>query len=329
MQNVIAQDANAGPMSEREWMYVDNRINWWLTEKMTALNLLSTTKVGDGRMSIEYSAFNDVGSPILTYTYQEEALVKLDKTPTRLNLVGIRIDFEVSKIELDINSNYQAQCVDAGMKKMAQFIDRVVYRGADIRGLRPENLSTATVGLFNAASINNIAAGGSGIDADDSMVNPGDYAHTLNHLITLCAEDDHYGPYDLVLSKGCYLQAIANQSVTTGLKDLEDMLKVPALEAIIMSSEAIPAAVKRVITTPNIISATEANATGDMMILDNQPDNMDLVVNYDPTRINLYGGGLTNRLTQQFAMITGLVARVRRPNAIATTTTLTNNVLSS
>lgn len=329
MQQLIGQDANAGPLSEREWMYVDNRINWWLTEKITALNLLNITKVGEGKMSIEYSAFSDVGSPIFTYSFQEESLVKLDKTPTRLNLVGIRIDFEISKIELDINSNYQAQCVDAGMRKISQFIDRAVYRGADVYGLRTENVKFATKGLFNTTSVNNIAAGGSGVDADDSMVNPGDYAHTVNHLITLCAEDDLYGPYDLVMTKGCYLQAIANQSTTTGLKDLEDVLRIPAMEAIIQSGEQISPAIKRLITTPNLVGAAEANASGEMMLLDNQPDNMDLVVNYDPTRINLYGGGLTNRLTQQFAIITGLVARVRRPNAIATTTTLTNNVLSS
>jgi len=329
MQMLQQQDANAGPLSEREWMYVDNRINWWLTEKITALNLLNVTKVGEGKMSIEYSAFNDVGSPIFTYSFQEESLVRLDKTPARLNLIGIRIDFEVSKIELDINGNYQAQCVDAGMRKMAQFIDRAIYRGADIYELRPENNKPATKGLFNTSSINNITAGGSGVDADDSMIASSDYPHTVNHLITLCAEDNLYGPYDLVMTKGCYLQAIANQSSTTGLKDLEDVLRIPAMEAIIISGQQISPAIKRLITTPNLVGAAEANASGEMMLLDNQPDNMDLCVNYDPTRINLYNGGLTNRLTQQFAIITGLIARVRRPNAIATTTTLTNNVLSS
>jgi len=53
------------------------------------------------------------------------------------------------------------------------------------------------------------------------------------------------------------------------------------------------------------------------------------LVNYEPTRINLYNGGLTSRLTQQFAMITGLAVRIKRPTSICVTVTLTNSVLSA
>jgi uncharacterized linocin/CFP29 family protein len=330
MQNFsTARDANAGPLSEREWMYVDNRINWWLQERMTALNLLPITQIGAGKMSHEWNKFNDTGSPIFTYSYEEEALVKLTKTPTRANLIGIRIDFEVSKLEIDANGQFESQSVDAGMRKMQQFIDRAIYRGSDVKDVRAENGIKSLTGLINASGVNEIAAGGAGADADDNMTVEGDYPHTIKHMIAKEVEDFHYGPYDLVMTDGCYLQSITNKSTTTGLTDLEEIMRIPAPQAEIVPGTAIPTAIKRIIVTPNLLAATELNATGDMMIIDNKAENVDLLVNYSPTRINLYNGGLTNRLTQQFAMITGLCVRVRRPTAICITNTLTNNVLSA
>ncbi len=324
-------DASAGPLSEREWMYVDNRINWWLTERMTALNLLTTTKIGAGQMSHEWSKFTDTGEPIFTYTFEEESLVKLTKTPTRANLIGIRIDFEVTKLEMDINGQFESQSVDAGMKKLEIFIDRAIYRGTDVKDIRSENptATTRVKGLFNASGINSMGANGSGIGTDDDMTDAGDYPTTIKKMIVKEIEDKHYGPFDLVMSDGSYLQSITNKSTTTGLTDLEELLRIPSNQAVIEPGKQIPPAIKQIIVTPNILNATETNATGEMMLIDNQPENVDLLVNYEPTRINLYNGGLTNRLTQQFAMITGLAVRVKRPTAICVTETLTNNVLSS
>lgn len=324
-------DASAGPLSEREWMFIDSRINWWLQERMTALNLLQVTNIGAGKMSHEWQKFNEIGSPIFTYSFQEESLVKLTKTPTRSNLIGIRIDFEVSKLEMDANGQYESQSVDAGMRKMEQFIDRAIYRGTDVRGVRAENSigPSNITGLFNTSGINTIGAGGAGQGTDDDMTEAGDYPYTIKKMMVKLIEDLHYGPYDLVMSDGSYLQAISNKSTTTGLTDLEEIMRIPASLADINPGQRIPAAIKRIIVTPNILDATETNATGEMMLFDNKAENVDLLVNYEPTRINLYGGGLTNRLTQQFAMITGLAVRVRRPTAICVTATLTNNVLSS
>jgi len=326
-------DANAGPLSEREWMYVDNRINWWLQEEMTGLNLLTVTNIGAGKMSHEWHKFNDIGSPIFTYSFQEESLVKLTKTPTRANLIGIRLDFEISKLEMDANGQYESQSVDAGMKKLNQFIDRAIYRGTDVRGIRAENsigVSTIT-GLYNASGINDLGASGAGGSAglDDDMQTTGDYPFTIKKMITKLVEDEHQGPYDLIMTRGCYLQAVSNKSTTTGLTDLEEVMRIPAMQAVITPGDRIPPAIKRIITTPNLLNATETNATGEMLLFDNKPENVDLLINYQPTRINLYGGGLTNRLTQQFAMITGLAVRVRRPTAICVTSTLTNGVLSA
>ncbi len=325
-------DANGGPLSEREWMFVDNRINWWLQERMTGLNLLSVTNIGAGKMSHEWMKYNDVGSPIFTYTYEEESLVKLTKTPTRANLIGIRIDFEISKLELDANGSYDAQSVDAGMRKLDQFIDRSIYRGTDVAGVRDENgRGVSITGLANDAGTgaNEMAAGSSGQGADDDMTAAGDYPHTVKKMIVKEIEDKHYGPYDLVMTDGCYLQSITNKSSTTGLTDLEELMRIPAPQAVILPGQAIPPAIQRIVVTPNLIAATETNATGDMILFENKPENVDLLVNYAPTRINLFNGGLTNRLTQQFVMITGLAVRVKRPTAICKTVTLTNNVLSA
>lgn len=329
--NNFSTDASAGPLSEREWMYIDNRINWWLQERMTGLNLLSITNIGAGKMSHEWSKFNDIGSPIFTYSFQEESMVKLTKTPTRSNLIGIRIDFEVSKLEMDANGQYESQSVDAGMKKLDQFIDRAIYRGTDVRGIRAENsigVSNIT-GLFNSSGIQTLGANGAGQGTDDDMQAAGDYPFTIKKMMVKLVEYKHYGPYDLILTDGCYLQAITNKSTTTGLTDLEEIMRIPASLADIQPGQRIPPAVKRIIVTPNLLSATETNATGEILLFDNIPENVDLLVNYQPTRINLYNGGLTNRLTQQFAMITGLAVRIRRPEAICVTATVTNGVLSS
>lgn len=326
-------DAAAGALSEREWMYIDNRINWWLQERMTGLNLLSVTKIGAGKMSYEWHKFNEVGSPIFTYSFQEESMVKLTKTPTRSNLIGIRIDFEVSKLEMDASGQYESQSVDAGMKKLDQFIDRSIYRGTDVRGIRAENsigVSNVT-GLFNTSGISTLGPSGAGgsAGADDDMQTAGDYPWTIKRMMVKLVESVHYGPYDLIMTDGCYLQAITNKSTTTGLTDLEEIMRIPASLSDIKPGQRIPPAVKRIIVTPNLLAATETNATGELLLFDNIPENTDLLVNYEPTRINLYGGGLTSRLTQQFAIITGLAVRVKRPTAICVTETLTNGVLST
>lgn len=329
--NNYGADAAAGPLSEREWMYIDQRINWWLSERMTGLNLLTVTKIGAGKMSHEWHKFKEIGSPVFTYSFQEEALNKLVKEPTRNNLVGIRIDFEVSKLEMDARGQYQSESVDAGMRKLDQFIDRSIYRGTDVRGIRAENsvgVSNVT-GLFNHSSAQSLGASGAGIDTDDDMTSAGDYPTTLKKMMVKLIEENHYGPYDLVMTDGCYMQSITNKSTTTGLTDLEEIMRIPASMAEITPGQRIPPAIKKIVVTPNLVNATETNATGEMMLLDNQPENVDLLVNYDPMRVNLYGGGLTNRLTQQFAIITGLAVRVRRPTAIVITETLTNDVLSS
>jgi hypothetical protein len=161
------------------------------------------------------------------------------------------------------------------------------------------------------------------------MTNAGDYPVTIKKMLAKQVEKFHYGPYDLVMTDGSYLQSITNKSTTTGLTDLEEIMRIPSPQAVIQPGLAIPPAIKRIIVTPNLLAATEVNATGEIMLLDNLTENMDLLINYTPTRINLFNGGLTNRLTQQFAMITGLAVRVRRPDAIVVTTTLTNNVLSA
>jgi uncharacterized linocin/CFP29 family protein len=323
------QDANAGPLSEEEWRWIDQEINTWVMERMTALSLLDVTHIGAGKTAYEWSKYNDVGSPVITYTYEEEGLIKTTKTPTRADMIGIRVDFEVSKLERDANGRYETQQLENGLKKLDQFIDRAVYRGYDVKGVINNTPMSSVVGLFNWASVNTMGAGGSGIDADDSMVTEGDYPHTIKHMISKCVEDYHYGPYDLIVTDGCYQQMITNESTTTGLSDLERVLRIPANNATIVPGQMIPSAIQRIVVTPNLLSSAEVNAGGEMLLLDNKKENMDLLVNYDPTRVNLFNGGLTNRLTQQFAIITGLATRVRRPNAVCITVTLTNNVLSA
>ena len=322
-------DAAAGPLSEREWKYVDERINWWLQERMTALNLLSVTSIGAGKMSHEWYKYNEIGNPLFTYTFEEEALVKVTKTPTRDKLIGIRIDFEISKLEIDANGKYEAQSVDAGMKKMDQFIDRAIYRGTDVKDVRAEQGTGASVlGIFNATNAQTLGGSGSGAGNDDDMSVEGDYPITIKRMIVKLVKRDHYGPYDLIMSNGSYLQSITNKSTTTGLNDLEEIMRIPAPQAVIIPGQAIPPAIKKIVVTPNILNATETNTNGEMCLFDNLQENIDLLVNYPPTRINLFNGGLTTRLTQQFAMITGLVVRVRRPTAICITVTLTNSVMA-
>lgn len=330
--NNYSMDAAAGALSEREWMYIDNKINMWLTERMTGLNLLAVTKIGAGKMSYEWNKFNEIGSPIFTYTYEEESLVKVTKTPTRNNLIGIRLDFEVTKLEMDANGQYESQSVEQGMIKLDQFIDRTIYRGTDVRGIRAENsigVSNIT-GLFNTSGIQTLGGNGAGQDSDDDMTASGDYPHTVKKMmVKLVIPYHHHGPFDLVMTEGSYLQAVTNKSTTTGLTDLEEILRIPASVSDIRQGQSIPPAIKRIVVTPNLLSAAETNATGEIMLMDNSAENMDLLINYDPTRINLYGGGLTPRLTQQFALITGLAVRIKRPTAICVSATLTNNVLSS
>lgn len=323
-------DANAGALSEREWMWVDNRIHWWLQEKMTALQILGVTKVGSGQMSHEYNKYVELGSPIFTYTFEEESLVKLVKTPTRAAMLGIRLDVELSKLDQDANGQYGSQSLDAGMRKLEQFIDRAIYRGSDVLGKRTDSAFAATVqGLFTTTGQNTLGANGGGADSDDNMTAAGDYPHTVKKMIALLLEDNHYGPYTLVMTRGCYLQAIKNRNTTTGLTDLDELLRIPAPQAMIKVGERIPSAVNRIVTTPNLLAAAETNATGELLLLDTNKDYVDLLVNYEPTRINLYGGGLTNRLTQQFVLLTGLCTRFVEPTAACISVTLTNDVLSA
>jgi len=324
---------SAGQITESQWRYIDQRINWWLTERFTAMRAFPQFKIEPGKQTIEFWKWNEVGSPAITLTFEEEAKLQLTRTPTRLTLIGVRADFELNIRDAAADPKLANRQVDAGMRILQQFIDRIVYRGTDIRGKDDGNSSPTSIeGFFNTTGINSLGANGAGQGGDDDMTAYGDYPYTIKKMIVKLIEDNQYGDdgqYTLVVTPGCYAQMITNKSTTTGLTDLQEVLQIPASDAIVSSTSGLKPAIKQILTTPNLLNDSETNSTGEMLLIDPRPENIDVVVGRQPTRIALFNGGLNSRLNSQFAIITSLVPRVRRTTALCKTVTLTNNVLSS
>lgn len=323
----VARDASAGPLSEREWMWVDNRIHWWLQEEMTALRLMNVKKIGEGKMSHEFSRYEHDGRPIFTYTFEEEALAKQVKVPTRKNLIGIRMDIELSKLEMDASGNYQSIALDGAMRQFQRYVDRAVYRGYDVKDKNLKQgtgaIAPAVQGLCTYTGINDATDVGG--DGGDDLTAAGDVPSAAKDQMAELITDHHYGPYTLCITRSVYLQAMDNEDSNTGLTDLDRLWRIPLSQGIIEPGRRVPSAISKIVTTPNLLNADETSSNGFMLMVDPKPEYMDLLVNYEPTRINLFNGGLTNRLTQQFALITGLSTRMIRPTAACKSDDLTTN----
>jgi uncharacterized linocin/CFP29 family protein len=310
-----------------DWKNIDKKIQDYLTAPLVALKLFDTTRIPAGKMVQEFYEWEELEGALFTYSLEEQNLLKLTKKVNLQRLIGMRVDFEMGKVETDAmrssGLSYESDVLRLGSQRMSQFIDRAVFLGTSARDMRG-SMALTIEGMYNKTGVQTIEAG-AGLDDDITAV--GDGPDTVLRAINQLVAQNHYGPYDLVISPGVWSQLIKNRNATSDRTDMSLIMDFPRIDS--DGNTLKEAAIRSIRVTKELYAGDEANSYGQLMLCETKKENMEVLINYDIQRLNLFNGGLNPRLAYQFCLIAGMAANVKRPNAIVVAKDLTLDVFAA
>jgi hypothetical protein len=208
-------------LTDEEWEYVDKEINRVLRRKLTMFTYLQNKglirDISFGTQKVTHWFYKDVPMPHVTTSFREkpEALAPVDSAEAKV--FGFQQGIYLSKktIAAARMGGQRDILLDQyliKLEKMAEALETAVVLGTGHYLTTPD---LAIKGLFNNASVNNLAANACGIGTDDNMTAIGDFVVTLPLAISAMRADKKYGPYDLVWTSGLDSQARKNYNATT------------------------------------------------------------------------------------------------------------------
>ncbi|MHA1513363.1 MAG: encapsulin, partial [Candidatus Hodarchaeales archaeon] len=206
---------------------IDKIVHGVVRARAIAQKHFPTIPIAKGARKYLVSIAKSPNSPKFGEDFLQEAMDKVGKTETEYVLAAIHKDFELSMIDLDSsrNSNYHRSDlkqlhISEVSKLIADFKERVLWRGHDILGAEPGDIDTGVKGIVNYAGISTFEAGAG---KNDETGSPGDGPACVANATEALVANQYYPPYDIFLTPGLYTQFTLNMNSTTHITDIERM----------------------------------------------------------------------------------------------------------
>ncbi|MHA1795223.1 MAG: hypothetical protein ACTSUK_03865 [Promethearchaeota archaeon] len=214
-------------LNPQEIVEIDKDVRRVIYRKAVAQKIFPTKQIPRGISQYKVSIAVQPSAPIFSMDFIPESMDKIDKEETTFYLIGISKDYFLSMVDIDAsrNSDYHRDKIDTlHLREMtalvADFKERVLWRGEDIKDANPGIINTNVTGLITASGITTFEAGAGGDDATGAA---GDGPASIGRAMQKLIQAKYEPPYDVVMTSYLYAQFCINQNSTTHELDIERM----------------------------------------------------------------------------------------------------------
>jgi hypothetical protein len=212
-------------LNPQEVKNIDEDVYSVIYSKAVAQKIFPTKQIPRGMREFLFSIARESSAPIFSKDFLPESVDKVTKAETTVKLVGISKDYFLSMVDIDAsrNSNYHSTKIDTLHLReitalVADYKERVLWRGYDIRGPDPGAIETGVIGIITQSGIQTFEAG---IGGNDETGSPGDGPFTCMKGAQALLNYHYEPPFVVVMTPQLYGQFCLNMNTTTHITDIE------------------------------------------------------------------------------------------------------------
>lgn len=209
-------------LNPQEVRNIDKDVRRVIYRKSVAQKIFPTEQIPRGRKEHRVSISQAPSSPVFSMDFLPESMDKIAKAESIFYLTGISKDYFLSMVDIDgsRNSEYHRDKIDTlHLREMtaivADFKERLLWRGQDILGANPDVINANVQGIVNTTGINTFTGNALGTAGDG----PTAQADAVGSLVV----DKYIPPFDCVMTPYIFAQLAKNFNSTTHITDLERM----------------------------------------------------------------------------------------------------------
>jgi uncharacterized linocin/CFP29 family protein len=216
----------------REILGVQKTIYGVVRQKAIAQGIFPTVPIPKGLRQYAVATEIEQEAPKFDDNFNREALDEVRKEEATFYPVFMHKDFALNMVDIQAgnnqwyNKNLLNLTVSGTVGTMADYKEKVIWRGYNISGRahaaanRQGLIDTNSKGIMDTTNVQTADVGAGG---DSNITAAGDGPASVGIFVGDLAPYDYYGPYDLIISPGCYTQLVVNQNSTTHITDIERM----------------------------------------------------------------------------------------------------------
>lgn len=250
-------------LNPQEIRNIDQDVYSVIFSKAVAQKIFPTKAIPRGMREYLFSVAQETSAPTFSKDFLPESVDKVTKAESTVKLTGISKDYFISMVDIDAsrNSSYHKDKIDSLHLReitalVADFKERVLWRGQDIRGAEPGTIDTAVYGIITATGIQTFEAG---IGGDDETGAPGDGPFTVMKGIQALLNYFYEPPFDVVMTPQLYGQFALNMNTTTHITDIERIQSMVDANGNKM--------VRKIYITPHLVNAAEDGSNAAIVII--------------------------------------------------------------
>lgn len=214
---------------------IDRDVRRIVYRSAVAEKIFGTKNIPAGLHKWDVHYATQPSAPIFSLDFLPESMDKVDKEVVTHYLTGISKDYFISMKDIDASrsSSYLNDKIDTLHLReitalVADFKERVWWRGYDILGADPGSINTNVVGIVTASGINSFLANGTAA----KLGTAGDGLKGVSNAVGELVIDKYQPPFDTVMTPYVYAQLALNRNSTTFETDIEGMHRMVAEDGV-------------------------------------------------------------------------------------------------
>lgn len=243
----------------REIEKIDGEVAAVMRAMSIADGLFENIDVGRGKLSTKIYENKDPLDPVLSKNFKTYEPGKEAATEKDIHFQGVHKDYEFGMVELDasrngnyLNSDVLERTTQEFTALVADFKERILWRGGDIRTKRNANIDARVKGLTNWTGI-------------QTQVTTTDFT-TFGNMTTAVTDSikqlKNYffkPPYYVVCTPWVFIQALKNRHTYSNKTELWEILN--------LGNETGNSLISGVVSTPHLLKVDETTTTGAMYVI--------------------------------------------------------------
>lgn len=254
----------------REIQSLDKTVYSVVRAKSIASKIFPTIRIPRGMKQHIIATEIEQEPPKFDDNFMREAEDEVRKSESTFYPVFMHKDFYLYMTDIDASRNNQYYNTDLKALTLrgttgtiVDYKEKVQWRGYDISGRaiggvnEQGSIDTNAKGILNTTNVQTFSSGAGG---DSNLTAAGDGSATVGLGLSDLVTYHYYGPYDFVMTPGCYAQLAANQNSTTHIHDIERMQSM-----IDINGNKL---LRNIAVTPYLLNTAETTSTGALVMFD-------------------------------------------------------------
>ena len=229
-------------LNPQEVRSIDKDVRRVIYRSAVAQKFLPTIQIDRGKTEHRVSIAQAPSAPVFSNDFLPESMDKVAKAESIFYMTGISKDYFISMVQIDAsrNSDYHKDKIDALHLReitalIADFKERMIWRGSDILGANPGVINPNAKGIMNTTGVLTFNAG----NTDSVITTAGDGIYGVGNaykaLVTGAGKCSP--PFASVMTPYVAGQLAQNINATTFVSDLERIRGMTDVKGTPMISE--------------------------------------------------------------------------------------------